>query len=33
MRNSLKDEGERIKKTIAEYGSASASYLFVIGKT
>jgi SAM-dependent methyltransferase len=33
MRNCLKDEGERIKETIAEYGSASASYLFIIGRT
>ena len=32
-RNRLKEEGERIKITIAESGSASASYLFIIGKT
>jgi ubiquinone/menaquinone biosynthesis C-methylase UbiE len=32
-RNRLKEEGKRIKETIAESGSASASYLFIIGKT
>ena len=31
-RNRLKEEGERIKETIAKSGSASASYLFIIGK-
>jgi ubiquinone/menaquinone biosynthesis C-methylase UbiE len=31
--NRLKEEGERIKETIAKSGSASASYLFIIGKT
>ena len=29
----LREEGERIKKAIAESGSSPASYLFVIGKT
>jgi len=33
IRNRLKEEGERIKETIAESGSASASYLFIIGRT
>jgi ubiquinone/menaquinone biosynthesis C-methylase UbiE len=33
IRNRLKEEGERIKETIAKCGSASASYLFIIGKT
>jgi len=32
-RNRLREEGERIKETIAKSGSASASYLFVIGRT
>jgi len=32
-RNRLKEEGERIKETIAKSGSASASYLFIIGRT
>ncbi|MBN1677712.1 MAG: class I SAM-dependent methyltransferase [Candidatus Thermoplasmatota archaeon] len=32
IRNRLKEEGERIKETIAEFGLASASYLFIIGK-
>jgi SAM-dependent methyltransferase len=32
-RNRLKDEGERVKGAIAKYGSASASYLFIIGRT
>jgi ubiquinone/menaquinone biosynthesis C-methylase UbiE len=32
-RNRLKEEGERIKETIAKSGSASASCLFAIGKT
>lgn len=31
-RNRLKEEGERIKKTIEQSGSAPASYLFAIGK-
>jgi len=33
IRNRLKNEGERIKEAIAEYGSAAASYLFIIGRT
>jgi ubiquinone/menaquinone biosynthesis C-methylase UbiE len=33
IRNRLKEEGERIRETIAKSGSASASYLFIIGKT
>jgi len=32
-RNRLKDDGERIKGAIAKYGSAAASYLFIIGRT
>jgi SAM-dependent methyltransferase len=32
-RNRLREEGERIKETIAKSGSAAASYLFIIGKT
>jgi ubiquinone/menaquinone biosynthesis C-methylase UbiE len=32
-RNRLREDGERIKKEIAKSGSASASYLFIIGKT
>ena len=32
-RNRLKEEGERIRQTIAKSGSAAASYLFIIGKT
>jgi ubiquinone/menaquinone biosynthesis C-methylase UbiE len=32
IRNRLKEEGERIKETIAEFGMASASSLFIIGK-
>ena len=31
-RNRLREDGERIKEVIAEFGSAPASYLFVIGK-
>jgi ubiquinone/menaquinone biosynthesis C-methylase UbiE len=31
-RNRLKEEGERIKETIAKSGSASASYLFMVGR-
>ena len=31
-RNRLREEGERIKEAIAKYGSAPASYLFIIGK-
>jgi SAM-dependent methyltransferase len=31
-RDRLKEEGERIKETIAEFGLAAASYLFIIGK-
>jgi len=31
-RNRLREEGERIKEAIAEYGSSPASYLFIIGK-
>jgi ubiquinone/menaquinone biosynthesis C-methylase UbiE len=33
IRNRLKEEGERIKETIAEFGLASPSYLFIVGKT
>jgi ubiquinone/menaquinone biosynthesis C-methylase UbiE len=33
IRNRLRQEGERIKEAIAESGSASASYLFIIGRT
>ncbi len=33
IRNHLKDEGERIKETIAKSGAASASFLLIIGKT
>jgi SAM-dependent methyltransferase len=32
-RDRLREEGERIKETIAESGLAAASYLFIIGKT
>ena len=32
IRNRLKEQGERIKETIAEFGLASASYLLIIGK-
>lgn len=32
-RKHLREEGERIKEAIAKSGSASASYLFIIGKT
>lgn len=32
IRNRLKEEGERIKETIAELGMASASYLLIISK-
>lgn len=32
-RNRLMEEAERIKESIAKYGSAQASYLFIIGKT
>jgi ubiquinone/menaquinone biosynthesis C-methylase UbiE len=31
-RNRLKEEGEKIKKAIAQFGSAPASYVFIIGK-
>ena len=31
-RKHLMEEGEKIKKAIAKYGSSSASYLFIIGK-
>jgi hypothetical protein len=31
-RNYLIEEGERIKETIAKSGSASASYLFMVGR-
>ena len=31
-RDRLREEGERLKETIAESGLASASYLFIIGK-
>lgn len=33
IRNRLKEEGERIKETIAKVGLASASYLLIIGRT
>jgi SAM-dependent methyltransferase len=33
IRNRLREEGERIKQTIAKSGSAPPSYLFIIGKT
>lgn len=33
VRNRLIEEGEKIKETIAKYGSSSASHLFIVGKT
>ena len=33
IRNHLTEEGETLKKTIEKYGSAPASYLFIIGGT
>ena len=32
-RDRLKEEGKRIKETLAKSGSAAASYLFIIGRT
>jgi len=33
IRNRLSEEGENIKKTIEKYGSAPASYVFIVGRT
>ena len=33
IRKHLMEEGEKIKETIAKYGSSNTSYLFIIGKT
>ena len=33
IRNRLREEGENIKEVMEKSGSASASYLFIIGRT